>query len=101
MRSSRNEAAQIPLHVRLPRSGRNSTPRGTQGSKAAQAAEAEIKQKEALEQERGRADTLAREVTSLRAELDAARNVGPKAAQAAEAEIKQKEALEQERGRAR
>jgi hypothetical protein len=65
------------------------------------AAEAErIKQKQSLEQERGRADTLAREVTSLRAELDAARNEGSKAAQAAEAEIKQKEALEQERGRA-
>ena len=59
-----------------------------------------IKQREALEQERGRADTLAREVTSLRAELDAARNAGPKAAQAAEAEIKQREAVEQERGRA-
>ncbi|MGB8609180.1 MAG: hypothetical protein WCE28_29610 [Bradyrhizobium sp.] len=60
------------------------------------AAEAErIKQKQSLEQERGRADTLAREVTSLRAELDAARNEGSKAAQAAGAEVEQKQALEQ------
>ena len=99
-RSSRNGAAQIRLRVRLPLSRLTSPPRGTLGAKAAQAAEAEIKQREALEQERGRADTLAREVTSLQADLAAARDAGAKAAQAAEAEIKQREALEQERGRA-
>src|SRR5216684_6226831 len=47
------------------------------GLEAAQAAEAEIKQKQALEQElnqeRDKADALARELTSLRAELEAAR----------------------------
>jgi hypothetical protein len=51
---------------------------------------ARIKQKQALEQERGRADTLARELTSLRAELNAARATGLEAVQAAEAEKKQK-----------
>src|SRR6267143_429249 len=61
---------------------------------------ARIKQKQALEQERGRADTLARELTSLRAELDTARIAGSEAVQSAEAERKQKQALEQERGRA-
>ena len=67
-------------------------------SAAESAAEAErIKQKQWLDQERERADTLAGELTSLRAELAAARDAG---AQAAEAEIKQREALEQERGRA-
>ena len=44
------------------------------------AADAEIKQNQALElernQERDRADALAREVTSLRAELETARAVG-------------------------
>src|SRR5216684_2984722 len=47
------------------------------GAEVAQAAEAEIKQRQALEQElnqeRDKADALARELTSLRAELEAAR----------------------------
>ena len=43
------------------------------------AADAEIKQNQAPDQERLRADTLARELTSLRAELDAARAAGRKA----------------------
>ncbi len=51
-------------------------------------------------QERDKADALARELTSLRAELEAARIAGAEVAQAAEAEIKQKQALEQERDRA-
>src|SRR6266404_4014934 len=61
---------------------------------------ARIKQRQALEQERGRAEALARELISLRAELDAARNAGSEAAKAVEAETRQKQALEQERGRA-
>src|SRR5258708_6073008 len=73
----------------------------TAGPEVAQAAEAEIEQKQALEQERkqdrDKADALARELTSLRAELEAARIAGAEVAQAAEAEIKQKQALEQER----
>src|SRR5712664_3750508 len=61
---------------------------------------ARIEQKQSLERERGKADALARELTSLRAELDTARIVGLEAVQAVEAEIKQTRALEQERGRA-
>src|SRR5260370_1066317 len=61
---------------------------------------ARIKQRQALDQERERADALARELTSLRAELDAARRAGTDAAQAAAAEAEQKQALEQERDRA-
>ena len=61
---------------------------------------ARIRQKQALEQERGRADALARELTSLWAELDAAGIAGSEAMQAAEAERKQKQALEQEQDRA-
>jgi hypothetical protein len=65
------------------------------------AAESEsIKQKQSLDQERGRADTLARELTSLQADLDKARIVGLEAVQASEAEKKQKQALDQERDRA-
>jgi hypothetical protein len=65
------------------------------------AAEAErIKQTQLLDQERGRADTLAREFASLQAELDKARIVGLEAVQATEAEIKQRQALNQERDRA-
>src|SRR3982074_3209838 len=65
------------------------------------AAEAErIKQTQLLDQERGRADTLARELTSLQAELDKARIVGLEAVQATEAGIKQKQALEKEGRRA-
>jgi hypothetical protein len=61
---------------------------------------AESKQKQAaveqtLKQERDKADTLARELTSLRADLDAARTGGSKAAQATETESKQKQAVEQ------
>jgi hypothetical protein len=59
-----------------------------------------IKQKQSLDQERGRADALARELTSLRSELDAGRIAGQEAVQAIEAEIKQKQALDQERDRA-
>src|SRR6266446_9400397 len=55
---------------------------------------ARIKQRQALDQERDRADALARELTSLWAEIDT------EAVQAPEAQIKQKQALEQERGRA-
>ena len=65
------------------------------------AADAEIKQNQALDQERARADVLARELTSLRAELDAARIAGTEVTQAAEAEIKQKQALELERNQQR
>jgi hypothetical protein len=65
------------------------------------AAEAErIKQRDALDRERDRANALARELDSLKAELDGARRVSQKAAQASEAEVKQREALEQERDRA-
>ena len=56
---------------------------------------AKIKQKQALDQERERADALARELTSLRSELDSARTGGSEAVQAAEAESKQKQAVEQ------
>jgi hypothetical protein len=61
---------------------------------------ARIKQKQSLDQERGTADALARELTSLRAELDAARIVGREVAQATAAEVEQKQALKQERDRA-
>jgi hypothetical protein len=57
---------------------------------------ARIEQRQALDQERARADALARDLSSLWAELDTARIVGLEAVQAAEAE----QALEQERGRA-
>src|SRR5204862_2476855 len=53
-----------------------------------------------LEQERGRADTLARELTSVRAELDAVRTAGLEAVQAATAEVKQKQAQERDRAEA-
>jgi myosin heavy subunit len=61
---------------------------------------ARIKQGQALDQERDRADALARELTSLWAAIDTARIVGSPAAQAPETQIKQRQALEQERGRA-
>ncbi|MDB5607402.1 MAG: hypothetical protein JWP25_4302 [Bradyrhizobium sp.] len=68
---------------------------------ARSAAEAErITQKQLIDQERGRAETLARELASLEAELDKARIVGLEAVQATEGEIKQKQALVQERDRA-
>ena len=63
---------------------------------AARAARRE--QEQALDQERDRADALARELISLRAELDAARTVGSEeAVQAAAGEIRQMQALAQER----
>jgi hypothetical protein len=65
------------------------------------AADAEIKQNQAPDQERLRADNLARQLTSLRAELDAARAAGQEGAQAAEAESRQRQALEQERNQER
>jgi hypothetical protein len=62
---------------------------------------ARTRQEQALDQERDRADALARELISLRAELDAARIVGSEeAVQAAAAEIKLMRALDQERDRA-
>ncbi|MEH2537185.1 uncharacterized protein YnzC (UPF0291/DUF896 family) [Bradyrhizobium sp. AZCC 1577] len=61
---------------------------------------ARIKQKQALDHERGRADALERELASLWAELDAARIAGFEDLKATEAERKQRQALEQERGRA-
>jgi hypothetical protein len=61
---------------------------------------AESERINSLDQERGRADALARELTSLRSELDAGRIAGQEAVQAIEAEIKQKQALDQERDRA-
>jgi hypothetical protein len=56
---------------------------------------ARIKQRQALDQERERADALARELTS-RAELDAARTADPEVAKAAAAAVEQKQALEQQ-----
>ena len=64
-------------------------------------ADAEIKQHPALDQERARADDLARELTSLRGELDVPRIAGLKVTQAAEAAIKQKQALELDRNQER
>src|SRR5258707_290923 len=55
---------------------------------------ARIKQRQALDQERDRADALARELTSLWAEMDT------ETLQAPDGQVKQKQALEQERGRA-
>jgi len=66
------------------------------------AADAKIKQSQALElernQERDRADALARELTSLRAELETARAVGLETAQTtAAAKIEQEQAFGKER----
>jgi hypothetical protein len=61
---------------------------------------ARTKQEQALDQERDRADALARELISLRAEIDAVRVIGSEeAVQAAAAEIKQMRTLDQERDR--
>src|SRR5439155_13378284 len=46
------------------------------GPEAVKAAAAAVEQQQALKQERGRAEALARELTSLRAELDTARAAG-------------------------
>ena len=78
----------------------NSSLRGEPDEVRSAAESERIKQKQSLDQERGRADALARELTSLRSELDAARTAGLEAVQAIEAEIKQKQALDQERDRA-
>ena len=68
------------------------------GLQVVQAAEAEIKQKQTLRQERERAEALVRELSIVRAKLDAAApSVGPEVAQAAAAE--QKQALKQARDR--
>jgi hypothetical protein len=65
---------------------------------------ASIKQQEALDQERDRADTVVRELASVRAELDATRIARAEVEQAAAAAAEQKHALEEglkrERGRA-
>jgi hypothetical protein len=62
------------------------------------AADAEIKQNQALDQERARADALARELTSLRAELEMARGVRLETAQTtAVAKIEQEQAFAKER----
>ncbi len=58
---------------------------------------AEIEQAQALAQERDRADALAHELATLRAELDVARMAGKDAIQAIEVGIRQTQALEQER----
>ncbi|HTG15758.1 MAG TPA: hypothetical protein VK747_10870, partial [Blastocatellia bacterium] len=68
---------------------------GLEATRTAEAAK--IKQEQALGKERDKTETFARELTSLRAELEASRIAGPEVAHAAEAEIKQKQALEQER----
>jgi hypothetical protein len=77
---------------------------GSPGAEAAQAAVAAVEQKQAaereLEQQRDKAEAVARELTSLRAELDAARAATPAAVQIAEAAtIEQKRAFEKERSR--
>jgi hypothetical protein len=62
---------------------------------------AKIKQQQALDQERARADTLARELTSLKAELEALRTIdSEEAVQAAAGLIEKMRALDQERARA-
>jgi len=58
---------------------------------------AAIEQAQALAQERGRADALARELATLRAELDATRMACKDTIQAIEVGIRQTQALEQER----
>lgn len=61
---------------------------------------AKIKQQRTLDQERERADALARKLASLQAELEASRTIDPEeAVQAATALIEQMRALDQERGR--
>jgi hypothetical protein len=63
------------------------------GLEAARVLESTVNQRRALQQEHARADALARQVASLRVELDA-RNAAPDAVQVAAAE--QKQALERE-----
>jgi chromosome segregation ATPase len=59
-----------------------------------------IKERQALDQERDRADALARELTALWTEIDTARTRGSGALQAPEAEIRQKQELKQAGDRA-
>lgn len=70
------------------------------GAPAVIAPTAEIQQKQALERQladrRDKAEALARELTSVRTDLDAARKVASEAAEARSAEIEQKQALEQQ-----
>src|SRR6266481_4667287 len=61
---------------------------------------ARIKQRQALDEERDRADALARELSSLWAEVDTARIVGLEAVQAAVQAAEAEQAFEQERDRA-
>ncbi len=62
---------------------------------------ARIKQQQALDQQRARADALARELASLQAELEAVRTVNSEeAVQAAAALIAQMRAVDRERARA-
>src|SRR6266481_9336600 len=61
---------------------------------------ARIKQRQALDEERDRADGLARELSSLWAEIDTARIVGLEAVQAAVQATEAEQAFEQERDRA-
>jgi hypothetical protein len=61
---------------------------------------ARIKQKQALDQERDRANALARELSTLWVEFDKTRIAGSEIMQAGEAEIKQSQAPNQDRDRA-
>src|SRR5205823_5078227 len=61
---------------------------------------ARVKQRQALDQERGSADNLARELNSVRAELDTARAAGAEAGRTAEAaKIERERAFGEERDR--
>src|SRR5216683_479051 len=93
------EKVDIPAG-RLPLTQPLDAPQG-KAAQAPQSAPAwERKQALEHEQEWDRAETLARALTSLQAELDKARIVGLEAVQATEAEFKQEQALDQERDRA-
>jgi hypothetical protein len=61
---------------------------------------ARIKQKQALDQERDRADALARELSSLWVEFDTTRIAGSETMQTGEAEVKQRQAPDRDRDRA-
>jgi hypothetical protein len=76
-------------------------PRGELDSLRSAAEVARIKQQRALDQERERADALARKLASLQAELEASRIVdSEEAVQAATTQIAQMRAFDQERDRA-
>src|SRR5439155_22585495 len=76
------------------------TERSVSAAAAAKATAAAVEQQQALKQElkqeRDKAEAVARELTSLRADLDAARIAGPKAAKAATAAVEQQQVLKQE-----